>query len=164
MLSQKNTLVTGAGLLLVAVSAFGQATGTAGATAPPSPVLPPVGLAISETAQVNVVNAATVPPSGGVEPICGGTITFYGGTGGGTVVGVSAFSLRIGQIFSAALSYVSASASGARTVIRAAINLSAVIVPTDAGPVAAPCTLASSIETFDNASGVTHAFASGKVY
>jgi hypothetical protein len=99
---------------------------------------------------------------GGAAPYCSGTIVFYGGAGGGSILGpVTAFAVESGQMFSVALPYASAGASGSRTVIRVAITLSAVMVPTATGPEAAPCTLASSLETYDTATGVTHAFASG---
>ena len=63
-------------------------------------------------------------------------------------------------MFSFSLPYASTGASG-RTVVWASITLSGVTVPTATGSAIAPCTLASSIETFDNATGVTHAFAAG---
>jgi hypothetical protein len=162
MPSQRCSGALGAGLLLVAFSAFGQVAITTATSAPPSPQLPPVGLAVTETAQVNVVNTALPPSLGGAAPNCSGTIAFYGGAGGGSILGpVAAFEVGYGQMFSVALPYASTGASGPRTVIRVAITLSAIRIPTATGIEIAPCTLASSLETYDTATGVTHAFASG---
>jgi hypothetical protein len=151
MLTRSYAITLGARLFLV-TAAFGQ---------PPisTPLLPPVGLAATETAQVNVVNSA-LPVPGGLEPFCSGTIVFYGGASGQTVLGnVAAFQVRPGEVFSAALPFSSTGATASRTVIRVAITLSAFTVPTAAGPQVTPCSLVSSIETYDTVTGVTHAYA-----
>jgi hypothetical protein len=150
-----------AGLLFVAATAFGQTTTTTATM--PSPQLPPIGLAATESAQVNVANTALPSPAGGAEPVCNGTIAFYGGASdGGTVIGpVTGFSLQSGQIAWAALPYATTGASGSRTVIRVAITLSPVNIMTGAGPQVAPCTLTSSLETYDTGTGVTHASVAG---
>jgi hypothetical protein len=123
--------------------------------------LPPVGLAVSETAQVNVTNTAPPPANGGAAPLCGVTVVFYGGRDGQTILGnLAVFQLRNGDVASAPLPYALTGASGARTVIRVAITVSPILVTTDSGPQTAPCTLLSSLETFDSATGVTHAFTS----
>ena len=57
MKSQWNFAPLGIGLWLAAISAFGQTAGSAG-TSTFSIYLRPIGLAATETAQVNVVNAA----------------------------------------------------------------------------------------------------------
>jgi len=144
MLTYRNSAAFGVALIFVSISAVAETQ------------LPPVGLAVSETAQVNVVNTALPPASGGAAPNCNGTIAFYGGSGGGVVLQVAAFQVQSGQIFSAALPYASTGATGGRTVIRIAITLTPFMIPTTIGPVVAPCTLASSFETFDSTSGVTH--------
>lgn len=140
-------------LSLTAVSAAGQS-----AVADASlPSFPPIGLAASETAQVNVVNTA-VSPSTGVPASCTGSITFYNTSG--TAIGTAAnFSLGTRQVFSAVLPYALTGGTGERTVVRAEIAISATI----AGFGIPPCILVSSIETYDTATGVTHAFAQGNL-
>ena len=157
MLTLRNGPVLCAGLLITGI-AFGQITGT---TTPYGTLLqlPPVGLAVSETAQVNVMMPLF---TGGAGPYCAGTIAFSSAGAAGTVVGtVSTFGLEPGETFSASLPFTSASSAGARTVIWAAINLSPWKIPTAAGPVFASCSIVSSLETFDSATGVTHAVVTG---
>jgi hypothetical protein len=162
MRSHRSIRVFTAGMLFAAIAAFGQTAAT-GSSVPSPPQLPPVGLAPTETAQVNVVTTALPDPNGGgLLPVCSGTIAFYsGGPGSTAVVGIAAFNARSGEVFSAPLSYARTGASGARTVIRVAITLSPFLVPAGAGPVAAPCSLMASLETFDSATGVTHAIVYG---
>lgn len=155
-----------AGLLFMAVSAFGQ-TFFPTAMYTMSSNLPPVGLAITETAQVNVVNTAVAPLSTGtaVAP-CSGSIAFY--NAGGSIIGTAtSFTVGSGKIFSATLPYASAGAAGSRTVIRPVITVippaitvavTGVIAPVLAIPA---CSLSSSLETFDTATGVTHVFVAG---
>jgi hypothetical protein len=151
------------GLLFVAASAFGQTTNTLTT----SSSVPPVGLAMSETMQVNVVNTAVATaspfPGGTISgstagPSCTGTIAFYNNKG--TIIGsATSFTVTTGQIYSLPLLYSSAVGSGARTVIRAVI--------TNETPITAfgipPCDLAYSLETYDTQSGATHVFVSGVV-
>jgi hypothetical protein len=146
------TIVMCAITLSLAATAAGQ---SAAAGASPIPSLPPVGLAASETVQVNVVNTA-VSPSTGVPASCTGSITFY--NAGGTAIGAPAnFSLGTRQIFSAALPYALTGGTGGRTVVRAEIATAATV----AGFAIPPCILLSSLETYDTATGVTHTFAQG---
>jgi hypothetical protein len=147
----------------VAVSAFGQTTGPA-STSTFSVYLPPIGLAATETAQVNVVNTAQLPLSE-VGPLCSGTIVFYGGADGYSILGkIAPFQVTFGQMFSAGLPYPATGVSGSRTVIRAEITLSPFKVLTDTGIQNTQCSLAASLETFDTVTGVTHVVvsASGK--
>ena len=74
MLNQRTIPVFGTSLLL-AVSAWGQTVAT-GAFYTSLSILPPVGLALTETAQVNMVNSALVPASG-TAPSCTGSVAFY---------------------------------------------------------------------------------------
>jgi len=140
------------------------------ATLPRTVNLPVVGLASSETAQVNVVNLApsvmavttggSLPSEGSIAS-CKGGITFYDAAG--TLINTPAattFTIGTGQIFSAALAYSDIAAGdrpsgNGRTAVRATVTLNG----TDAG--GAPCTLASNIETFDTAAGVTHVHVEG---
>jgi hypothetical protein len=144
-------------LLFAAASAFGQTPNTILAT---SSNVPPVGLAMSETAQVNVVNTAVASSSvsgTATGPSCSGSIAFYNNNG--TIIGsATSFTVTTG-FFSVTLPYSSTVGSGARTVIRAVI--------TNETPITAfgipPCDLAFSLETYDSKSGVTHVFVSGVV-
>lgn len=149
--------------LLLAASAAGQTTAIPTSTTN----LPPVGLAPTETVQVNVLNASAAAPMG-TGTSCGGSIAFYDAAG--TTIGTAAtFTVTPGQIFSTKL----ASTGTARAVVRAQIvapifaatlesilsgGLSPVVLP--AIPV---CTLTYSLETYDSATGVTHVFVSGPV-
>jgi hypothetical protein len=146
-----------AGVFFTALSAFGQIMIPAGPYAPPLPSqFPPIGLAASETAQVNVANTGT-PSTGGTAPSCTGTITFY--NAGGSIIGAAtSFAVGSGQIFSATLPYASTGAAGSRTVVRAQIAL---LTVTTGSLQLAPCALASSLETYDTATGVTHSLIAG---
>jgi hypothetical protein len=127
--------------------------------------LPVVGLASSETAQVNVVNLAPSAqpvtgstPTGGNSASCTGGITFYNASGN-ALSSSSSFTIGTGQIFSATLPYseisTSSSSAGARTAIRAVVTI------TGTPGVLAPCSLAANIETFDTSTGVTHVHVEG---
>src|SRR5215467_5035666 len=120
LLKQRNCPPLCAGVLITVISAFGQTTGTL-SDGTVWLQLPPVGLAVSETAQVNVVNTGVPPLTGGVGPYCDGSIVFYdiGGSvlgtpnaipGGPTTPTPGTFSLEGGQTFSAALPFSSANA------------------------------------------------------
>src|SRR5689334_20917225 len=99
-------------ILLAAVSAFGQVSPTI-STATSSPQLPPIGIAPSETVQVNVVNNAQPPATGGAAPLCSGTIVFYGASGQTILGPIAPFQVSTGQIFSVSLPYATTGASGA---------------------------------------------------
>jgi hypothetical protein len=163
MISLRSASAFGAVLFFITVSAFGQPAIPVSPYATPVFQLPPIGLAGSETAQVNVVNTATVAATstGATAPSCTGTITFYNASG--SIIGsASSFTVAGGQIFSATLPYASTGGSGSRTVIRVAIVLSTTTTSGLQPPQPpAPCALASSLETYDTATGVTHAFVSG---
>lgn len=151
-----------AGLLFAAVSAFGQTTMPLTRTSMSS--LPPVGLASTETAQVNVVNTVPASPSGAAAA-CTGSIAFSS-TAGAIIGSATAFNVGSGQIFSVKLPYSSAETSGTRTVIRATISLTTISPVAANGTAEAlppPCMLAYSLETYDTATGVTHVFAPGNL-
>jgi hypothetical protein len=61
-----------AGVLLMGVCASAQ-TVVGGS---PSVLIPAVGVAATESVQVNVTNMAPLSPNGGVEPNCSGIILF----------------------------------------------------------------------------------------
>jgi len=114
--------------------------------------LPVVGLAISETAQINVVNLAPASFSG-TAASCTGTITFYNASGS-AIASPTSFTIGSGQISSASLPHSETGATG-RTSVRGVVALTRTV---GAG---VPCALASNIETYDTETGVTHVHAGG---
>jgi hypothetical protein len=115
---------------------------------------PPVGLAGSETAQVNVVNIAPAPSSANATaPSCSGTVTFL--NAGGTAIGkATSFTTTGSQVFSTQLTFsqLGVASSDTRGEFVASVQLS--------GPFTSfgGCSLVFSLETFDTASGVTHVY------
>ncbi len=120
---------------------------------------PPVGLAASETMQVNVVNLAENPAtvtSTSPAASCTGSISFFNAAG--TPIGTATdFTLAAGVTQSATLTLAKAGITGTtRAEIRAVIQSTIT-----EGRDAPPCSLASSLETFDTTLGVTHVYVSG---
>jgi hypothetical protein len=110
---------------------------------------PPVGLASSETAQINVANLASNSAKG-TAASCSGTIAFLNSSGV-TIGSATPFTVTSGQIYSVSLPFAKTGAS-VRTEIRGVIGYS---TTSDV-----PCTLSSSLETYDSTTGVTHIFLS----
>jgi len=111
---------------------------------------PPVGLATTETMQVNLLNAASASSSG-TAASCTGTVSFANSSG--TAIGSStSFTIASGQVFSVSLPYSKAGLSG-RGEIVASLELTFTS--------GTPCGLVSSLETFDSATGATHAYIHG---
>ena len=115
--------------------------------------LPVVGLAASETVQINVVNLAANSNSG-TAASCVGSIAFYNSSGS-AVGSAFPFTLGTGQISSASLSYGKFSTGAARITVRGVVSL------TETVRSGVPCSLATNIETFDTGSGVTHMHVEG---
>jgi hypothetical protein len=112
----------------------------------------PVGLASSETAQINVANIAA-NAANGTAASCTGSISFLNASG--TVIGTAAsFTVAGGKTDSVTLPYSSTAASG-RTEIRGVITL------TTTSGAFTPCNLLTSMETFDTTSGATHSYFAG---
>jgi hypothetical protein len=131
--------------------AFGQGTTTA-STVSRDYAFPPVGLASSETAQVNLVNIAPASTaSGATAPACTGTITFTNASGK-TIGTPTSFTTTGSQVSSTQLAFSQLAASGTRGEFLATVQL------TTAFPPVAACSLVFSLETFDNSSGVTHVY------
>ena len=138
------------GLIGAIMPAFAQTTYTS------SSWLPPAGVGSTETIQVNVVNNAVAPASA-PAPSCAGTIAFYNNSG--SIIGTAApFTIGDGEIFSATLPFASTGASASRTVVQAKVTLTGSATGDNSSP---RCVIASSLEIFDTASGVTHTFVSG---
>ena len=113
---------------------------------------PPIGLASTETAQINAVNVAAASASG-TAASCTGSLSFLSNTG--TAIGsATTYTLATNQIKSATLPFSSVSASSGRTEIRP------VVTQTGSVPSDVPCQLQVSIETYDSTSGVTHLYIS----
>ncbi len=130
--------------------------------------LPVVNLASSETAQINIVNLAPYFTSASgtltasITASCTGAITFYGATGI-AIAPATSFTAGSGQIFSTSLPYADisqnnvVSANGGRTPIRAVVTITQTVGS------GVPCTLASSLETYDTATGVTNVHIDGSL-
>jgi hypothetical protein len=112
---------------------------------------PAIGLGPSETAQVNVVNQSGATSSG-TATSCSGTIAFMNSSGAAIGSATPYSDVTSGQIFSATLPFSSFSASSSRQVFRAVVTLVETL-----GEGLLPCSLGVSLETYDTASGVTHA-------
>lgn len=134
-----------------ATCAFSQGT-TATATFTRDYSFPPVGLASSETAQVNILNVALASASANsTAPACTGTVTFVNASGK-TIGTPASFTTTGSAIFSTQLTFSQLSATGTRGEFTASVQLS------NALPAKAPCSLVFSLETFDDATGATHVY------
>jgi hypothetical protein len=114
---------------------------------------PPVGLASSETAQMNVVNIAPVSTTTENAPACAGTVTFTNSAG--KAIGTpTSFTTTGSQISSIQLTFsqLQLPASETRGEFLASVQL------THSIPSTSPCALVFSLETFDTSSGVTHVY------
>jgi hypothetical protein len=113
---------------------------------------PPIGLASTETAQINAVNVAAASSSG-TAASCTGSISFLSSTG--TLIGTATtYTLGTNQLKSVSLPFSTASASAGRIEIRP------VVTQTGTTPSDVPCQLLISIETYDSTTGVTHLYLS----
>lgn len=140
-------------LAMAAWSAAGSFAQTTTTTSSRSLSYPPVGLASSETAQLNVVNTAA-PSSTGTAASCTGSISFFNAAG--TPIGTATtFTVGTGQIFSGTLPFTRVGATGLRTEVRGVVTLTVTSGST------VPCSLVTSYETYDTASGSTHVHLEG---
>jgi hypothetical protein len=118
-------------------------------TYPHNSAFPPVGLAFSETARINVANTA-VNPASGTAASCTGTISFNGATGAAVETPVK-FTVTAGQIYSTDLTAAKLGViNGTRAEFIASVQLT--LTPKT------PCSLTISLETFDAVTGVTHLY------
>jgi len=147
-----------AGLVLT-VAGFGQTgipggTGIAISTTPITYNYAPIGLASSETIQVNLANLASNVATVvvGQSSQCTGSVSFLSAAGA-QIGSATPFIVNSGQTISVGLPFAGAGIVGNRGVIRAVVVLS----PASSYNYAF-CNLSSSIETFDTISGVTHLF------
>jgi hypothetical protein len=110
-----------------------------------------VGLASSETAQINLVNTAP-NASNGTAASCAGTVTFLNPSGA-AIGSATPFTVASGAIQSVSLPFGKSGATGIRTEIRATISRT---ITLNAG---VPCNLQITLETYDTSTGVTHVYA-----
>ena len=134
---------------IFAATGFGQGTTTTSSFTQ-NYNFPPVGLASSETAQVNIVNIAKASTTAGATaPACAGTITFTNAAG--TAIGNAvSFTTTGSEVFSTSLNFSQVGASGVRGEFVASVQLTSTV------PSKAPCSLVFSLETFDTSTGATH--------
>lgn len=143
------TFIAAAGMF----SAIGQ---TSAGTSTRTYAFPPVGLGSTETAEVDLANLAS-NSSTGTAASCTGTITFVNAAGA-TVKGPVNFTLTAGQSSSTTLAFSASGGTAPRTVIRAIVALT---VPTTTPR--PPCSLESTLETYDTTGGATHSLLIGSV-
>jgi hypothetical protein len=130
---------------------------------PQTVFLPPVNLAASETAEVQITSSAAAYVGEDFVANCYAVVTFYGAHG--SMLGTY-FNFAIGdtrQIFSAELPYAMTGGSGSNASISAQIALTAAPAVVDLlAPPIPLCALVYSLNTHDSASGVTHTFVTGR--
>lgn len=116
----------------------------------------PIGVASTETIQINVVNLAS-NASNGAAASCAGSITFN--SSGGTPIGASTpFTVTAGQIFSASLPFAKTGSTANRVEVMGVLSQTSTLSSSSAE---APCDLRYSVETYDSTSGVTHVYING---
>jgi len=116
---------------------------------------PPVGVALTETIQVNLYNQAAATTNG-TAPSCTGSVSFLDATGKAISGAGGNFTVAAGQTQSISLLGSKANTSsttGSRAEIRAQISLTSTH--------GTPCSLIDTLETFDSTTGATHVFLVG---
>jgi hypothetical protein len=114
---------------------------------------PPVGLASSESAQVNVVNLATMPTvASATAPTCTGTIAFAN-AGGKAIGSPVSYTTTGSQVFSTQLTFSQLGATGTRGEFVASVQTTGSFLLSRGS-----CVLGFSLETFDESTGVTHVY------
>jgi len=110
---------------------------------------PLVGLAASEGIEVNLINLAS-NLSNGTAASCTGSVTFMNAASGTVISGATNFTLAANAVASIAPSAASNVVyAGNRALMR-------VVLETTTTGNNVPCSLASTLTTFDTATGVTH--------
>ncbi len=116
---------------------------------------PPVGVALTETIQVNLFNQAAAA-NNGTAASCTGSVAFLDATGkaisgaGGTFTVAAGVTQSISLLGSKANT---SSTTGSRAEVRAQISLTSTH--------GTPCSLVDTLETFDSTTGATHIFLVG---
>lgn len=110
---------------------------------------PLVGLATSESIEVNLINLAS-NLSNGTAASCTGSVTFMNAAAGTVIGGATNFTLAANAVASISPSTTSNVVyTGNRALMR-------VVLETTTTNPGVPCSLASTLTTFDTSSGVTH--------
>lgn len=152
MLLQKSSLLASCALIILsAASALAQSTILSGPNVisiAPTYKFPVVGLAGTETMQVNIANLATVPSSSTTTASCTGSVSFSNASGAAIRTPVK-FTVGSGDIFSVPLPFANTGYSS-RGEILASVQQTLAIPP------ASLCSLAISLEIFDTGTGVSH--------
>jgi hypothetical protein len=147
------TFIVAASTISPCVFAQGGAT-----TTTRSITIGPVGVGSTEAVQLNLANIAA-NGSDGTMASCTGSIVFNNSTGSAIQVSAgelsSNFSVNSGQITSVTVPFALMGASSLRATVIAVISLNTT------SPPQVPCNLRYSLETYDTATGATHAFVSG---
>ncbi len=113
---------------------------------------PPVGLANTETAQLNVLNIATgSSAANAAAPSCAGTVTFANASGK-TIGTPTTFTTTGSEVFSTQLTFSQLAPTGTRGEFVASVQLTGLLTTN------AQCSLVFSLETFDDTTGVTHVY------
>jgi hypothetical protein len=151
-MSMKNFTISFALTVVLTGSAFAQLPTSFTRTS--DYTFPLVGLAASETIQVNLINLAANPTNGN-KSSCTGTVTFSTASQGTVIGGVTNFTLAADAVASITPSIANnvILAGASRVLIRT------VVATTQTSGV--PCSLAYTLNTFDTTSGVTHVFLVG---
>jgi hypothetical protein len=110
--------------------------------------LPAVGVAPTETVQINLVNIATAS-STGTAASCTGAASFFNASG--AAIGTpSSFTVTSGEIQPISLPFSKVGTGTTRALVRGTVELTgSTTSPT-------PCALLISLETYDTTTGVTH--------
>ena len=161
MLLRQNRMSFACSLLLL--SAGSAAAQNAVITTPtPMPVsltrdytFPAVGLAGTETLQVNLANLANPATASAATASCRGSVSFTNAAGAAIGTPVK-FAVPAGQIYSVPLAFPNSGFSS-RSEVLATVQQTLVL------PSSTPCSLSISLEIFDTGTGVTHAVLSAPV-
>lgn len=137
-------------MAIAAVSAVSAQTTTTTTTTRNVNLLP-IGLAPTETVQVNLLNLATAS-SNGTAASCTGSVSFINSAG--TVIGAATpFTIASEALSSVALPFAKASTGTTRILVRPQIALTTTSNT--------PCSLTYTLETYDTTTGVTHIYNTG---
>ena len=115
---------------------------------------PPLGLASTETMQVNLANLASNAANSGPAASCTGSVTFLNAAGA-TIGTANPFNVSQNSIVSVTLPFTKSSIAGVRGEVRVMITTT-----TPTGKNSPPCSLETSLETYDTTTGATHVFLS----
>ncbi len=116
-----------------------------------------VGLSVTQSAQLNIVNLSPVPVGASPVVACTAELDFYDGQG--RLLTSSTVKVAPDSAASLTLKYTSipAVSVAARTPIRGVVRTGPLVPGATSTAVPAGCELATTLELFDNATGATQA-------